>query len=64
MLQYQPYFKANQYSEINRMITREEYLDLKEFAQNLEMDGWIQDLTPQENLAGVHFKPGLSALLH
>jgi putative ubiquitin-RnfH superfamily antitoxin RatB of RatAB toxin-antitoxin module len=30
---------------------------VKEAVQNLGLKGWIQDLTAQEDMAGVYFKP-------
>lgn len=59
MFQYQPYFKSHKYPKINRKINVNEYMQIKEEAEALELDGWVQDLTPQEDLAGVHFKPSL-----
>lgn len=55
MFQYQPYYKANTYPQINRAINLDEYKEIKAFCESLELDGWIQDLTPQEDMAGVHF---------
>jgi len=58
MFQYQPYSRANEYPEINRAVNRTEYRQIYRFAQEIEINGWIQDFTPQEKLAGAHFKPG------
>lgn len=57
MFQYHPYFKANSYPEINRRINLAEYKEVIEFLERLDIDGWVQDLYTQENLAGVYFKP-------
>jgi len=56
MFQYQPYFKAYTYPEINRSINQSEYNQIKEFVEELRLEGWVQDLNPREDLAGVHFK--------
>ena len=57
MFQYQPYFKANSYPEINRPINKDEYREIKEFVEELGIEGgWIQEFQPQSSLAGVHFK--------
>jgi len=45
MSQYRPMYKASEYSEINRRITREEYLEVVKSAQeagltNLDIQGW------------------------
>ena len=57
MFQYQPYFKANLFPEINRPINRSEYTQIKPFVEELGLEGWVQDFRPQENLAGPYFKP-------
>lgn len=59
MFQYQPYFKANLFPEINRRITNVEYLQIMAYLEKLNLDGWIQDLNSEEELAGIHFKPAL-----
>lgn len=56
MYQYQPYYKAKDYPNINRTVSRDEYVELNKFMTALDLDGWVQDLAPQENLAGVYFK--------
>ncbi|MCF7907691.1 MAG: radical SAM protein [Candidatus Omnitrophica bacterium] len=57
MFQYQPYFKANTYPEINRPINKNEYKEIKQFVEELGLEGgWIQEFGPQSDLAGVHFK--------
>lgn len=55
MFQYQPYYKAEAYSEISRRVDRLEYNQIKSFLEDLELEGWIQDLNSEERLAGVHF---------
>lgn len=45
MSQYQPVYKATEYPQINRRITRDEYLEVVKFAQevgltNLDIQGW------------------------
>lgn len=59
MFQYQPYYKADKYPAINRTVSKEEYTELNEFLKDLDIDGWVQDLKPEEKLAGVHFKAAL-----
>jgi len=56
MSQYQPYFKAKQYLQLNRPIKVKEYDKVIAFLQELNLDGWVQDLETKESLAGVHFK--------
>jgi len=56
MFQYQPYFKADTYPEINRRINTSEYNQVKEFVEELGLGGWVQDLNPIEDLAGIYFK--------
>ncbi len=59
MFQYQPYYNSRKYTEINRKINRTEYDRIKKFSSELELNGWIQDFDPEENLAGIYFKPEL-----
>ena len=63
MSQYQPYFKASLYPEINRRVNEVEYRQVRDFLENLELEGWTQELSPEERLAGVHFKPTLEGLV-
>ncbi len=63
MFQYQPYFKASLYPEIDRMVNEEEYERVMDFLDELELEGWAQDLLPEEDLAGVHFRPSLEGLI-
>ncbi|MFA5270919.1 MAG: radical SAM protein [Candidatus Omnitrophota bacterium] len=55
MFQYQPYHKANKYPVLNRTVSKEEYIEVNKFLKELDLDGWVQDLIPEEKLAGVHF---------
>lgn len=57
MFQYQPYFKAKKFKEINRKVNLDEYKKIKKVVSELELDGWVQDFDPCEKLAGVYFKP-------
>jgi putative pyruvate formate lyase activating enzyme len=57
MFQYQPYFKAPSYPEINRRVSEDEYERVMDFLDELDLEGWAQDLLPEEGLAGVHFRP-------
>jgi len=57
MFQYQPYFKAADYPGISRPISKQEYLEIKGFIENLHLKGWVQDFQPNEGLAGPYFNP-------
>jgi len=59
MFQYQPYHNAQKHPEINRKVDQNEYEEICNYIEDLELDGWVQELEPQENLAGTHFKPGI-----
>lgn len=63
MFQYQPYFKASLYPEINRRVDEDEYERVMDFMEELELEGWVQDMSPEENMAGVHFRPSLEGLI-
>ncbi|MBM4444281.1 MAG: hypothetical protein FJ020_03120 [Chloroflexi bacterium] len=63
MFQYQPYFRAGLYPEINRRVNEEEYHRVRDFLEGLELEGWCQELSPEEGLAGIHFRPSLEGLL-
>ncbi|MDM7999819.1 MAG: radical SAM protein [Dehalococcoidia bacterium] len=63
MFQYQPYFEAGQYPEINRRVNEDEYERVMDFLDELDLEGWTQDLVPEADLAGVHFKPTLEGLI-
>ncbi|MCF7872939.1 MAG: radical SAM protein [Candidatus Omnitrophica bacterium] len=56
MSQYQPYFKAKNYSQINRSLNHSEYHKIKETIEKLDLDGWFQEFKPKESLAGVYLK--------
>jgi putative pyruvate formate lyase activating enzyme len=56
MFQYQPYFNAKNYPEINRIINETEYNSILKLIETYDLKGWVQDLTGQEELAGIHFK--------
>lgn len=59
MFQYQPYFMAYLHPRINRLISRTEYLEIKNFVQELGLEGWVQDHSPKEDLAGPYFEPNV-----
>ncbi|MCM8826126.1 MAG: radical SAM protein [Candidatus Omnitrophica bacterium] len=63
MTQYQPYFKAKEHSTINRTLSSSEYTLIKEFIENQDIKGWLQQFPPEEKLAGVYFKSQLKDLL-
>lgn len=63
MFQYQPYFKASLHPEISRRLNEVECRRVRDFAETLDLEGWTQELSPEEGLAGVHFKPSLEGLL-
>lgn len=56
MFQYQPYYRAKEFAEIDRAINRLEYQEIKSFTEKIGLKGWVQDFNPKEELAGVHFK--------
>ena len=59
MFQYQPYFKATHYPEINRTIDPAEYQTVSRLLNELNLEGWIQDPNPEEGLAGRYFESHL-----
>lgn len=63
MFQYQPYFHAVQYPEINRKIEISEYWRVKEYLEKCNLDGWVQDLISCEDLSGKHFSPSFEDFL-
>ncbi len=63
MFQYQPYFKARLHPEINRRVNEDEYEHVMDLLEELELEGWVQDMSPEENMAGVHFRPSLEGLI-
>jgi putative pyruvate formate lyase activating enzyme len=63
MFQYQPYSKAHLYPEIDRRVSEDEYERVTDFLDELDLEGWVQDLSTEEELAGVHFRPSLEGLI-
>jgi putative pyruvate formate lyase activating enzyme len=63
MSQYRPYFKASLYPEINRRVNAVEYRQVRDCLENLRLEGWTQELSSEERLAGVHFKSTLEGLI-
>jgi len=59
MFQYQPYFRAYLHPQINRPINYQEYLEIKNFVDELELGGWVQDHSPKEDMAGHYFEPNI-----
>lgn len=59
MFQYRPYFKAADHPQINRPLNHSEYTTIKEFVEGLELEGWVQDFNPDQDLAGINFSPNL-----
>ena len=62
MFQYQPYFHAAQYHEINRRLNEAEYCEILDYAETVDLNGWIQEFEPSEHLAGQYFTPGLDKI--
>lgn len=63
MFQYRPYFEANLHPEIDRCLSEAEYMQVREFLDRLDLEGWIQEFSPGEELAGVNFQPTLEGLV-
>lgn len=63
MFQYQPYFRARLFPEMDRRVSEEEHERVMDAVEELDIEGWVQDLAPEENLAGVHFRPSLEGWL-
>ncbi len=58
MSQYSPYYKANQFPEISRRITYEEYEEAKKIMEECGLaNGWTQESYGLERFAGVNIKP-------
>jgi len=58
MSQYTPYYRAEEFKEISRKITFEEYELAKEAMHNHGLyNGWTQDSGGLERFAGIHIKP-------
>ena len=60
MFQYQPYFKASLYPEIDRLVNEEEYERVMDFMDELDLEGWAQGLLPEEDwpgcISGLHWR--------
>ena len=49
MTQYFPTYKANEYEEINRKITKEEYKKVEEIIEKLDIEnGYMQDFSEED----------------
>jgi len=59
MFQYQPYFRAYLHPQISRPINYQEYLEIKEFVEEVDLGGWVQDHNPKEDMAGPYFEPNI-----
>lgn len=60
MSQYFPCFKSNEFPEISRRITYEEYEKAKQAMQRYGLcNGWIQESYGLERFAGVNIKPNI-----
>ncbi|HPG38818.1 MAG TPA: radical SAM protein [bacterium] len=56
MFQYNPYYHADRFPAINRRLSRYEYETIRDYAETLDLEGWIQDYNPPDDLAGVYFE--------
>jgi putative pyruvate formate lyase activating enzyme len=63
MFQYQPYHQANKFNRINRPLNKAEYLQIRDFVENLGLKGFLQSFTPATSFAGVNFAPNLKKYL-
>lgn len=54
MSQYYPYYKAKNYTQINRRISKKEYSRAAEEMKRLKLNGWIQEDYGLDSLAGVN----------
>jgi putative pyruvate formate lyase activating enzyme len=60
MSQYTPYYKAHEFKEISRKITREEYQEAQNSMHKYGLyNGWTQDAGGLERFAGIHIKPNI-----
>ncbi|MBD3264662.1 MAG: radical SAM protein [Candidatus Omnitrophica bacterium] len=59
MFQYQPYYKAKDFPEINRAIDNEEYSRTSKYAQKLNLKGWVQEFSSNKSMAGPYFEPNI-----
>jgi len=58
MSQYAPYYKAAQFKEICRRISRQEYADAKKIMDKYGLhNGWTQEAHGLESFAGINIKP-------
>ena len=49
MTQYFPTYKANEYEEINRKITKDEYEKVEEFIEEFNIEnGYMQDFSEED----------------
>jgi len=60
MFQYRPYFKATEFPDMNRVVSKEEHARITDYfythCRHLA-HGWIQELNTDDSLAGIHFEP-------
>ncbi|MDD3296666.1 MAG: radical SAM protein [Candidatus Omnitrophica bacterium] len=63
MFQYQPYYRADKYPQINRPLTKAEYQQIRDFTESLRLKGFLQGFSPAECLAGINFTPNLKEYL-
>jgi len=62
MFQYQPYCQAKDIPELNRPVNIQEYKAIKALVETIHVQGWVQEYTAQEALAGAYFEPGFDRL--
>jgi len=55
MFQYRPYFQASGHPILGRPVSFSEFQELSAFIKDLDLEGWVQDFNPPEDLAGIHF---------
>jgi putative pyruvate formate lyase activating enzyme len=61
MSQYTPYFKAQEYKELSRRVTYNEYEEAENIMHKYGLyNGWTQDAGGLERFAGVNIKPSVS----
>jgi len=60
MSQYTPYYKAQEFTDISRRATLEEYKEAEEVMHRYGLyNGWTQDSGGLERFAGIHIKPNI-----
>jgi putative pyruvate formate lyase activating enzyme len=60
MSQYIPYYRAQEFADISRRVTLEEYEEAKEAMHKCGLyNGWTQDSGGLERFAGIHIKPNI-----